>query len=82
MHLRHVTLPKQNGAGGIQAAGEETRRRFEGEPAQIVRLGHRGERVVIGDEINRAIALLQFDRRLHHPEIVAQVQRTRRLDAG
>ena len=41
----------------------------------------RGHRVVVGDEVERLALFLQLDGGLHHPEVIAEMQRARRLDA-
>ena len=38
--------------------------------------------MVVRDEIERLALLLQLDGRQHRPEIIAQMQRAARLDAG
>jgi hypothetical protein len=82
VHLRHIALAKENGARGIEPAGEEPGRGVEGVAAQVVGFGDRGERVVIGDEIDGLALALHLDGRLHRAEIIAEMQRAGGLDAG
>ena len=50
--------------------------------AQEGGIGRLGEGMQVGDEVEALVAGLQLDRRLHHPEVVADVQRAGRLNAG
>ena len=67
---------------GVEAAGEEVKGHIEGVLTPFGRINQRGHRMVIGDEIERLPLLLKLNRGLHHTEIIAQMQRARRLYAG
>ena len=43
---------------------------------------HRGQRVVVRDEVERLALLLPFDGRPHHAKVVADMRFAGRLDAG
>ena len=81
-HLRHVGLPEEHRPLRVEAAGEEIQRHVERVLAALGGVDQRGHRVIIGDEIERLALLLQLDGGLHHPEVIAEMQRARRLNAG
>src|SRR5205823_1400003 len=62
-------------------AREKIQRHVQGVFPPLPGVEQRGHRVVIGDEIERLSPVLELDGRLHHPEIISQVQRAGRLDA-
>ncbi len=78
----HVALLEENGFGGVEAAREEIEGNVEGVFAALLGVEEGGHRVVICDEVVGFAFVLQFHRRLHHAEIVADVQRAGGLDAG
>ena len=78
----HVGLPPKNAAGGIEAAREEIQRDIERELPALRGVRERRHRVVVRDEIERLALLLELDGGQHRPEVVAQMQRARGLDAG
>ena len=79
--LGHVRLAEKRGLFRVEPAGQKIQRHLEGVFSPLFRVEERSHRVVIGDEIVGFPALLPFDGRLHHAEIIAQMQSAGRLDA-
>ena len=77
-----IGLAEEEGFFWVEAAGEEIERDVHCIAAAFGGVEERRHRMVVGDEIEGFAFVLQFDGRLHHPEIVAHVQRTGGLDAG
>ena len=73
---------KKHGFGGVEAAGEEIEGDVHCVFAALLGVEEGGHRVVIRDEVVGLAFVLQFHRRLHHAEIVADVQSAGGLDAG
>ena len=79
--FRHIALAEEDGLLRIKPAGQEVERHVARVGTQLLRVGDRGEGVVVGDEEIGLSARLQLYRGLHHPEIVADVQFAGGLDA-
>ena len=75
-------LQKERAPFRIEPAGQKIERHPPAVFTQRLRIPHAGQRVIIGDEIKRFAFGLQRDRRLHHAEIIADVQNATRLNAG
>ena len=75
-------MPKKRGALGIEATRQKIERDAPAVLAQDFRIAHTGERVVIGNEIECFAFGLKRDSRLHHAEIIADVQNTTGLNSG
>jgi hypothetical protein len=80
--LGHIRLAPEGGLLRIEPAGEEVDRQIPHMTAQGGGIVDRGERVVVGDEIKGLALLLQPDGRLHHAEVIANVETAAGLDAG
>ena len=81
--LRHIALHER--ACRVPDRARSARKSTATPPAvfaQDLRIAHTGERMIIGDEIKRFAFVLQRDRRLHHAEIIADVQDAAGLNAG
>ena len=81
-YFGNIGLDEEYGFLRVQSAGQEIQRDIQGILAPLRGIEQRGHGMVIGDEIVGLPLVLQFDRRLHHAEIIAQVQRARGLNAG
>ena len=81
-HLRNIRLPKERAAFRIETAGQKIERDTAAVFAQHLRITHAGERVIIGDDIERLTLGLQLDCRPHHAEIIADVEHAAGLNAG
>ena len=79
--LRHVALAEEHRALRVQPAGEEIHRQLAVQRRSSAPLLDRGHRVVVGDEVEPLALVLQAHRRLHRPEVVAQVQLPARLES-
>ena len=80
--LRNVRLPEKRGALGIETARQKIERNAPAVFPQRVRIAQAGQRVIIGDEIERFAFGLQRDGRPHHAEVIADVQSAAGLNAG
>ena len=80
-HFRHIGLFEKHRFLRVEAAGEEIERDLEAVPAPLSGVEQRSHRVIVGDEIKRLASFLKLDGRLHHPEIISQMQRAGGLDA-
>ena len=78
----HIALTEEHRLGRIQSAREKIQRHILRILAPLLCVIERGHRVVVGDEIIGLALVLELDRRLHHAEVVAHMQRAGRLDAG
>src|SRR5205823_14597233 len=67
---------------GVQSAGEEIERHSATVLAQSDRIAQAGERMIIGDKVERFAFVLQGDRRPHHAKVIANMQNADRLNAG
>src|SRR5690242_417458 len=75
-------MAKKRGAFGIKSTGQKIERNAPTVLAQYLWVAHAGERVVIGDEIERLAFRLKRNSRLHHAKIIADVERTAGLNSG
>src|SRR5438445_8143913 len=80
-HLGNIALQEERAAIGIESAGEEIDRDTPAVFAQLIRIPHAGERVVIGDEIEGLAFGLQRDCGPNHPEIIANMEDATWLNA-
>ena len=80
--LRDVGLAEEEGFGRVEATGEKVEGHVAGVAAEGVGIMQRGERVEVGDEVKGFALVLQFDRGLHHAEVIPEVQGAGGLDAG
>jgi len=79
-HLGYVGLNPEDRLLGIQTEGEEIHGGIHGALAQRLAVLDRGERVIVDDEAEQFIMGLKLDHALHHGEIVAEMELSRRLD--
>jgi hypothetical protein len=75
-------LAEERGVFRIEAAGQKIERNVARAFTQRFRIADAGKRVVFGNEIKGFALGLQRNRRPHHAEIIADVQRATGLDAG
>ena len=75
-------MPKKRCALRIESTRQKIERHASAVRAQGLRIAHTGERMIIGDEIQRFTLGMQRNGWLHHAEIIADVQSTTRLNAG
>src|SRR5262249_5028400 len=75
-------MPKKGRTFGIESARKKVDRDALAVCAQCFRVAQTGERMIISNEIKRLTLGLERDGRLHHPEVIADVQRAAGLDAG
>ena len=80
-HLRHIALAEEHRLGRVEPAREKIQRNVECVFTPFAGVEHRRHRVIVRDKIIRLALLLQLDRRMHHAEVVANMQRPRRLDS-
>ena len=80
--FRHIGLLEEDRLLRIQSASQKIQRHIERVLPPLLGIEQRRHRMIIGDEIKRLALLLQLDGRPHHPEIISEMQRARRLDAG
>ncbi len=81
--LADVGLAEENAALGIEAGGEQDRRRVVDALPQGGRIPGNGERVQIDDAVDRRVAtVLPFDVLPDRPDVVAEVLLAGRLDAA
>src|SRR5438034_11489968 len=73
-------MPKKRSALRIKAARQKVKRHAPAVFTESLRIPHRGERVIVGDKIKRFSLGLQRNSRLHHAEIITDVQRAAGLD--
>src|SRR2546430_8331681 len=74
-HFRHVVMFEEHRLLRVESAREEVKRHLKRVLAAFPGVEQRRHRVIIRDEIKRLPFLLKLDGRLHHPEIVSQMQR-------
>jgi len=77
-----IGLAEEEGLGGVQAAGEEIQGGVKGVLAALGGVGEGGHGMVVGNEIKGLALFLELDGGLHHPEIIAQMERAGGLNAG
>ena len=77
-----VGLAEEDGLGGVQTAGEEVQDGVEGVLTALGGVKERGHGMVVGDEVEGPAFFLKFHGGLHHPEIIAEMERAGRLNAG
>ena len=80
--LGDIRLAEEKRFRRIQPAGQKIERYVARIFAQGFGIVERRQCVQVGDEIERLALVLQFDGRTHHAEVIAEVQRAGRLDAG
>ena len=73
-HLGHVGLHEQRRLVGIEAEGQQIERDVERPLPQLRRVADRGERVQVGDEVERLLVVLQGDVLADRAEVVAPVE--------
>ena len=66
----------------IQSASEEIERYAPAIFAQRERIAQTGERVIIGNKVERFALILERNRWAHHAEVIADVKDASRLNAG
>ena len=75
----HIALPVKSRAFRIQPAGQKIQRHIHGRLAQHFGIATLCQGMVVRDEQKRLALLLELQGRLHHAEVVADVQFTRWL---
>ncbi len=80
-YFGHIGLAEEESFLGVQPAREKIQRNVEGVLAALLGVEERGHGMIIGDEIKCLAPFLQLDGGPHHPEIVAEMERARGLDA-
>ena len=79
-HFWHVGLLEKHSLLRVESAREEIECHLERVPAPFRGVEQRRHRVIVRDEIKRLAFFLQFDGRLHHSEIISEMQRAGGLD--
>ena len=72
---KKITLLKKDGFSRVQPTCQKIQRYIHRILAALLRIKHRGHRVVVGNEVVRLTLLLQLNSRLHHAEIVSDMKR-------
>ncbi len=80
--LRDVALAEEDGPGRVEPEREEGHRRLAGERRRGDRVPDRGQRVEVGDEVQRLAAVLEIDELADRAVVVADVLLPGGLDAG
>ena len=78
---RHLGLAEKARFARIETAGKEIDGDAANVFAQISGVVHGRQGMKIGNEIEGLAAVLQLDGRLHHAEVIAEMQSARRLNA-
>ncbi len=71
---------KKRGALGIESAGQKIERDAAAVLTQCFRIAQTGERVLVGNEVERFAFGLKCDCRLNHSKVIADVQNTAGLN--
>ena len=80
--LVHVGLAEEDAALGVEAGGEQDRRRVVEALAQLGRVEGDRDRVQVDDAVDRLAAVLALDVLADRADVVAEVLAAGRLDAG